>query len=220
LEKIMSILSDREIRELCTGNYSTDIIEPINPELARVITTIDNCGRPMIEPFVGESVRLNDARQKITSYGLSSYGYDIRLADEFKLFSMPCDGRVIDIKNYDEEKVCQSFISPTGVVIPPGGLLLGRTIEYFRIPRSVLGICLGKSTYARVGALVNITPLEPEWEGHLVVEITNGTNLPLKVYPYEGIAQLIFLHGSGCMVSYADRGGKYQNQEGVKGSIL
>lgn len=174
----------------------------------------------MIEPFVEHSVRYNEAGEKITSYGLSSYGYDIRLAPEFKLFDKPNDGRIVDIKNYREEEVC-SYYAGDSIVIPPGGLLLARTIEYFRIPRDVLVTCLGKSTYARVGALVNVTPLEPEWEGHLVVEITNGSGLPLKIYANEGIAQLIFHRGDRpCWTSYKDRGGKYQAQTGITSSRL
>jgi len=162
----------------------------------------------MIEPF-----EPNLVRGKVISFGLSSYGYDIRVADDFKLFT-DIYSAIVDPKNFDE----RSFVDIKGeyCVIPPNSFCLARTIEYFRIPRGVLGICLGKSTYARCGIVVNITPLEPEWEGHLTIEISNTTPLPAKIYAYEGIAQVIFFEADEiCKVSYRDRKGKYQAQRGV-----
>jgi len=162
----------------------------------------------MIEPFVPELVRGG-----VVSYGLSSYGYDIRLADEFRVLS-PGAGRVVDPKDFDPE----NFVDFTGpeCTIPPNSFCLARSIEYFRIPRDVIGICLGKSTYARCGIVVNITPLEPEWEGHLTIGISNTTPLPAKLYAGEGIAQLIFVEAAETTRrSYGDRKGKYQAQKGV-----
>ncbi|MGB9589966.1 MAG: dCTP deaminase [candidate division WOR-3 bacterium] len=162
----------------------------------------------MIEPFVPELVRGG-----VVSFGLSSYGYDIRVADEFKIFTEVWN-TVVDPKNFDN----RSLVDFRGneCVIPPNSFCLARSLEYFRIPRDVLGICLGKSTYARCGIVVNITPLEPEWEGHLTIEISNTTPLPAKVYAGEGIAQLIFLEATEITrCSYGDRKGKYQAQKGV-----
>lgn len=216
------ILSDRAIRELCTGDFVARHTEPVSFErdgsikTERITGEIRNeSGKPMITPFSNKSVKEDEEGNRIISYGLSSYGYDIRLSNEFRLFSRPNDGRVIDPKNSNHDEFSEA-ITADEITIPPGGLLLGRSVESFSIPRDVLVVCLGKSTYARVGALVNVTPLEPEWEGELVIEITNGTNLPLKVYANEGIAQLIFHVGDQeCEVSYKDRGGKYQGQSGV-----
>jgi dCTP deaminase len=162
----------------------------------------------MIEPFVEGSVR-----QGVVSFGLSSYGYDIRVSDEFKIFTN-VNSAVVDPKHF----VPQSFVDFKGPVciIPPNSFVLSRTVEYFRIPRDVLTICVGKSTYARCGLIVNVTPLEPEWEGYLTLEISNTTPLPAKVYANEGIAQLLFISGDGlCEQSYADKKGKYQGQTGV-----
>ena len=162
----------------------------------------------MIEPFV-EAQR----REGCISYGLSSYGYDARVADEFKIFTN-VDSAVVDPKNFDSN----SFVDrKTNVcVIPPNSFALARTVEYFRVPRDVLVICLGKSTYARCGIIVNVTPLEPEWEGFVTLEISNTTPLPAKVYANEGLCQFLFLKGEGpCEVSYADRKGKYMKQTGV-----
>ncbi len=162
----------------------------------------------MIEPFLEKQTRAG-----VISYGLSSYGYDARVADEFKIFTN-VDSAVVDPKRFDEA----SFVSrKTDVcVIPPNSFALARTIEYFRIPRDVLVICLGKSTYARCGLIVNVTPLEPEWEGHVTLEISNTTPLPAKVYANEGLCQFLFLKGDSlCETSYADRGGKYMGQTGV-----
>lgn len=162
----------------------------------------------MIEPFE-EKQR---AEGKI-SYGLSSYGYDARVSDEFMIFTN-VDNACVDPKNFSE----QSFVErKTDVcVIPPNSFALARTVEYFRIPKDVLVVCLGKSTYARCGLIVNVTPLEPGWEGHVTLEISNTTPLPAKVYANEGISQFLFFKGSGdCETSYADRAGKYMGQRGV-----
>jgi dCTP deaminase len=215
-------LCDKSIRELCTGDFVTRYTTPYsfdkhgNVEAEHIVAEIRNeSGKPMISPFENKSIKEDKDGNRIISYGLSSYGYDIRLANEFRLFSRPNDGRVIDPKSSNHDDFSEAIVSDE-VVIPPGGLLLGRSVEEFSVPRDILVVCLGKSTYARVGALVNVTPLEPEWEGHLVIEVTNGTNLPLKLYANEGIAQLIFHVGDReCEVSYKDRGGKYQGQHGV-----
>ena len=162
----------------------------------------------MIEPFVDEQVRAG-----VVSYGLSSYGYDIRVADEFKVFTN-INNTVIDPKDFDP----QSFvdIKKDVCIVPPNSFALARTIEYFRIPRDVLTICLGKSTYARCGIIVNVTPFEPEWEGFVTLEISNTTPLPAKIYANEGIAQVLFFESDeACETSYADRQGKYQGQQGI-----
>ena len=179
----MSILSDRWIREQAQQHG-------------------------MIEPFV-EAQR----REGCISYGLSSYGYDARVADEFKIFTN-IDSSIVDPKNFDSN----SFVDrKTDVcVIPPNSFALARTVEYFRVPRDTLVICLGKSTYARCGIIVNVTPLEPEWEGHVTLEFSNTTPLPAKIYANEGACQFIFLKADTvCETSYRDRSGKYQSQTGV-----
>ena len=179
----MAILSDKWIREAATT-------------------------RDMIEPFV-ESQR----RGGMISYGLSSFGYDARVADEFKIFTN-VDNAVVDPKDF----ASTSFVDrQTDVcVIPPNSFALARTVEYFRIPEDVLVICLGKSTYARCGIIVNVTPLEPEWEGQVTLEFSNTTNLPAKIYANEGVAQMLFFESDEiCETSYKDRGGKYLGQTGV-----
>lgn len=166
----------------------------------------------MIEPFVEKQTKISTEGQVI-SYGVSSYGYDVRSADEFKIFTN-INSAIVDPKNFDPA----SFVDvKTDVcIIPPNSFVLARTVEYFRIPRSVLVICLGKSTYARCGIIVNVTPLEPEWEGHITLEFSNTTNLPAKIYANEGVAQLLFLEADeACGISYKDRNGKYQGQQGV-----
>jgi len=166
----------------------------------------------MIEPFEFDQVRHVDG-QRVISYGTSSYGYDVRCADEFKVFTN-IHSAVVDPKRFDEK----SFVDVKGdaCVIPPNSFALARTVEYFRIPRSVLTICLGKSTYARCGIIVNVTPLEPEWEGHVTLEFSNTTNLPARIYANEGVAQMLFLESDEeCAISYKDRGGKYMGQRGV-----
>ena len=166
----------------------------------------------MIEPFEPNQVKEVNGH-KIVSYGTSSYGYDIRCSDEFKLFTN-INSTIVDPKNFDPNSFVE--VKADYCIIPPNSFALARTVEYFRIPRSVLTVCLGKSTYARCGIIVNVTPFEPEWEGHVTLEISNTTPLPAKIYANEGIAQLIFLKGERvCAVSYADKSGKYQNQRGL-----
>jgi dCTP deaminase len=179
----MSILPDHEIRRL-------------------------SLEQNMISPFV-ESQK----RDGIVSYGLSSFGYDARVAPEFKIFHN-IDSAIVDPKNFSLD----SFVERTTdvCIIPPNSFALARTVEYFKIPRDVLVICLGKSTYARCGIIVNVTPLEPEWEGHVTLEFSNTTPLPAKIYANEGVCQFLFFKGnSPCEVSYADRSGKYMGQTGV-----
>jgi dCTP deaminase len=183
----MSIKSDRWIREMATKHR-------------------------MIEPFEPGQVRQSGGG-KIVSYGVSSYGYDVRCADEFKIFTN-VNSTIIDPKAFDARSFVD-FKGPT-CVIPPNSFALARTVEYFRIPRQVLTICLGKSTYARCGIIVNVTPLEPEWEGHVTLEFSNTTPLPAKIYANEGVAQMLFLESDEvCETSYKDRGGKYMGQQGV-----
>ena len=166
----------------------------------------------MIEPFVESQIRKN-GDQDLISYGTSSFGYDVRCANEFKVFTN-INSAVVDPKNFDES----SFVDLESdiCIIPPNSFALARTVEYFRIPRNVLTICLGKSTYARCGIIVNVTPLEPEWEGHVTLEFSNTTPLPAKIYANEGVAQMVFLESDeDCDESYKDRSGKYQGQTGV-----
>ncbi len=162
----------------------------------------------MIDPFEDRQVR----EGKI-SYGVSSYGYDIRIAGEFKIFTN-VNSTIVDPKNFDE----RSLVSVEGdhCIIPPNSFALARTVEYFRIPRQVLTVCVGKSTYARCGIIVNVTPFEPEWEGYVTLEVSNTTPLPAKIYANEGIAQVLFFESDEeCEVSYADKKGKYQKQKGL-----
>ncbi len=166
----------------------------------------------LIEPFEPGQVREVNG-ERIVSYGTSSYGYDVRCADEFKIFTN-IESAFVDPKAFDES----SFVDKQGdvCVIPPNSFALARTIEYFRIPRNVLTICLGKSTYARCGIIVNVTPLEPEWEGNVTLEFSNTTPLPAKIYANEGVAQMLFFESDEeCEISYKDKGGKYQGQKGV-----
>jgi len=162
----------------------------------------------IIVPFEDRQIR-----EGVISYGLSSYGYDIRVANEFKIFTN-VNSTIVDPKNFDE----QSFVDFKGdvCIVPPNSFALARTVEYFRIPRNVLTICLGKSTYARCGIIVNVTPFEPEWEGFATLEISNTTPLPAKIYANEGIAQVVFFESDEvCEVSYADKKGKYQAQRDI-----
>ena len=166
----------------------------------------------MIEPFEPNQVK-EAGGQRIVSYGTSSYGYDIHCSSEFKVFTN-INATIVDPKVFDEK----SFVDVRAdeCIIPPNSFALARTIEYFRIPRNVLTICLGKSTYARCGIIVNVTPLEPEWEGHVTLEFSNTTPLPARIYANEGVAQVIFIESDEvCETSYRDRGGKYQGQKGV-----
>ena len=166
----------------------------------------------MLEPFEPGQVRESNG-QKIISYGTSSYGYDVRCADEFKIFTNVYS-TTVDPKNFDDASFVD--IKSDVCIIPPNSFALARTVEFFRIPRNVLTICLGKSTYARCGIIVNVTPLEPEWEGHVTLEFSNTTPLPAKIYANEGVAQMLFFESDEvCETSYKDRGGKYQGQMGV-----
>jgi len=166
----------------------------------------------MIEPFIDSQVRSVDSR-KIVSYGLSSYGYDVRVGDRFKVFTN-VHNSIVDPKNFTED----AFVDIEGdeCIIPPNSFALAVSMEYFRIPRNILTLCIGKSTYARCGIIVNVTPFEPEWEGYVTIEISNTTPLPAKIYANEGIAQVLFMEAKEvCEVSYADRAGKYMKQEGI-----
>lgn len=195
-------------------------------------TTVEECLAfvPMIAPFNGELVRKvygpagfgEDQRlseRKIISKGLTSYGYDVSLAEEFKLFTN-VNSAIVDPKRMDDRCLVDAKLHMDDdgakfVILPPNSYLLGRTVEYFHMPRDVLAVCLGKSSYARAGAIVNVTPIEPGFEGHVVIEISNATNLPMKIYAGEGISQFVFFKGEPCKTSYADRGGKYMGQQGI-----
>ena len=185
----MSIKSDKWIREKAVDNK-------------------------MIEPFVDRQMRKVGAAVPYTvSYGLSSYGYDIRVADEFKVFTNIYNS-IVDPKNFKEDSFVE--VKTNICIVPPNSFALARSIEYFRIPRNVLTLCVGKSTYARCGIIVNVTPFEPEWEGYVTLEISNTTPLPAKIYANEGIAQVVFFESAEeCEVSYADRKGKYMKQVGI-----
>jgi dCTP deaminase len=188
----MSIKSDRWIREMAATHR---MIEPFEPQQVRAGAGPDG------------------TMHKLISFGTSSYGYDIRCANDFKIFTN-INSTIVDPKNFDEK----SFVDFKGdvCIIPPNSFALARTVEYFRIPRNVLTICLGKSTYARCGIIVNVTPFEPEWEGFVTLEFSNTTTLPAKIYANEGVAQVLFFESDEvCETSYKDRGGKYQGQMGV-----
>ena len=188
----MSIKSDRWIRRMATEH---EMISPFAPQQVR------------------ESVDASGEVQRAISYGVSSYGYDLRVADEFKVFTN-VHGSVVDPKNFDDRSFVD--IKTDCCISPPNSFALARSIEYFKIPRSVLTVCLGKSTYARCGIIVNVTPFEPEWEGHVTLEISNTTPLPALVYANEGLAQVLFFESDEeCETSYGDRGGKYQGQTGI-----
>ncbi len=167
----------------------------------------------MIEPFADGQVRAAKDGSRVISYGVSSYGYDLRVSDEFKVFTNVFNS-IVDPKGFAED----SFVNVTAdeCIVPPNSFALARSVEYFRIPRNVLTVCLGKSTYARCGIIVNVTPLEPEWEGQVTLEFSNTTNLPAKIYANEGVAQMLFFESDEiCETSYKDRGGKYQGQTGI-----
>ena len=172
--------------------------------------------RGMIEPFTEGQVREVDKQgRKVISYGVSSYGYDMRVAPEFKIFSNVLSA-IVDPKDFDPK----CFVEYEGdvCIVPPNSFALARSVEYFRIPREVLTICVGKSTYARCGIITNVTPFEPEWEGHVTLEISNTTPLPAKIYANEGICQVLFFEADAddiCQISYKDKKGKYQAQTGV-----
>lgn len=209
----MTLMSDHWIREMSRTdtqmfNYGGEVFEKSED------------WNPMIEPFVDGQVKEHveirggePCHDPVISYGLSSYGYDIRCADEFKIFTNVRNS-VVDPKYFDD----QCYVDEQGesCLIPPNSFVLARSLEYIRVPRDVLVVCLGKSTYARSGIVVNVTPLEPEWEGHITLEFSNTTPLPARIYANEGVAQLIFLKGDHpCDISYADRKGKYMGQTGV-----
>ena len=188
LLKLMSIMSDRWIAEMSTKHK-------------------------MISPFVPSQVKLGEDSKKIISYGNSSYGYDARVSNEFKIFTN-IDSAIVDPKNFSDN----SFVNRvTDVcIIPPNSFALARTVEYFKVPEDVLVICVGKSTYARCGIIVNVTPLEPGWEGHVTLEFSNTTPLPAKIYAFEGACQFLFFRGDEkCLTSYSKRNGKYMKQTGV-----
>lgn len=185
---MFSLLNDKQIRDLAINH-------------------------DMINPFVSGQVKYDIIREeKVISYGLSSYGYDMRITDEFLVFSN-LSSKIVDPKNFDSS----CFIRMVGenCIIPPNSFVLAKSDEYFRMPRDVMAICLGKSSYARCGIIINVTPLEPGWEGHLTIEVSNSTPCPVKVYAYEGIGQLVFFKGEECEISYADKQGKYQGQRGI-----
>ncbi|MCX8514215.1 MAG: hypothetical protein RL017_591 [Pseudomonadota bacterium] len=166
----------------------------------------------MIEPFESNQIKQVNGH-KVISYGTSSYGYDIRCANEFKIFTN-INSTIVDPKNFDTKNFVE--INADYCIIPPNSFALARTVEYFKIPRNVLTVCLGKSTYARCGIIVNVTPFEPEWEGHVTLEFSNTTPLPAKIYANEGVAQVLFFESDEiCDVSYKDRHGKYMGQKGV-----
>lgn len=226
----MSIMSDRWIKEQCgqflirnTGQENNQeiywsqkhnpMIEPFEPGQIRYHATKINpthVGLTPNGPELGGTAEL----ERVISYGTSSFGYDIRCADEFKVFTN-INSTMVDPKNFDDK--CFVDVKGQGYcIIPPNSFALARTVEYFRIPRDVLTVCLGKSTYARCGIVVNVTPFEPEWEGYVTLEFSNTTPLPAKIYANEGCAQVLFFKGNEpCEVSYKDRGGKYQGQVGI-----
>lgn len=217
----MPIKSDKWIRMMCDNDPNVRAMVAAPTGMARL-------NGPMIEPFEPRQVKEtfdrfpsstgeDDSPRKVISYGLSSYGYDIRCSNEFKVFTNIYT-TVVDPKNFDSKCFVDVDASKNGgvCVIPPNSFALARTMEYFRIPRNVLTVCLGKSTYARCGIIVNVTPFEPEWEGYVTLEFSNTTPLPAKIYAGEGCAQVLFFESDEvCDVSYADRKGKYQGQTGV-----
>jgi len=171
----------------------------------------------MIDPFFDHLVRHDANGNKIVSYGLSSFGYDIRVANEFKVFTN-VHSSIVDPKNFREDTFVD--VITDACIIPPNSFALARSVEYFRIPRNILAFCIGKSTYARCGIIVNVTPFEPGWEGYVTIEISNTTPNPAKIYAFEGIAQVVFFEGEACEVSYADRKGKYMCQVGIVGPAV
>lgn len=217
----MSIKSDKWIRMMCDQDPKVRARVPAPTGMRRL-------DGPMIEPFESNQVREvndrfpsstgeDDFPRKVISYGLSSYGYDIRCSNEFKVFTN-INTTVVDPKNFDPNCFVDVDANKNGgvCVIPPNSFALARTMEYFRIPRNILTVCLGKSTYARCGIIVNVTPFEPEWEGYVTLEFSNTTPLPAKIYAGEGCAQVLFFESDEeCEVSYSDRKGKYQGQTGV-----
>lgn len=197
----MSILNDLQIQELCQAKTDGDSWLPA-----------------MIEPFTPHQVK-TAGETKILSYGLSSFGYDVRLDEDFTIFHN-ANSLIIDPKRFDKRCMVKPelLVDDDGsryIIVPPNSYVLGHTVEYFRIPRDIVVVAVGKSTLARTGAIVNVTPIEPGFEGNVVIEISNATPLPMKIYANEGVAQFLFFEGEPCNVSYADRGGKYQGQTGL-----
>ncbi len=225
----MTILHDKAIEALCTP------VDDLTRFKYQKITLLEKQGlvstykvddeimgndKPMISPFVAELVRKDSTGAKLISYGLSSMGYDVRLSNDVKIFTN-ANSTVIDPMVHDDNNFVQAEIKKTDIgldyfIIPPNSYALGHTLETFSVPRDVIILCLGKSTYARAGAIINTTPIEPGFEGQVVIEIANGTPSPMRVYTEGGIAQFVFMRGmEPCEVSYADRGGKYQGQTGL-----
>lgn len=203
----MTIKSDKWIRRMAVKH---GMIEPFEPGQVRLRKTMVP---RLADSGPGLDFVFIEGEQPIVSYGTSSFGYDVRCAPEFKVFTN-INSVVIDPKHFDED----SFVNVTGdtCIIPPNSFALARTVEHFRIPRNVLVLCVGKSTYARCGIIVNVTPLEPEWEGHVTLEFSNTTPLPARIYANEGVAQMLFFESDEpCETSYRDRGGKYQGQRGI-----
>lgn len=209
-ESWVGITDTQEVLDDLVRRYHAMVIEP------GMLTD----WQPMISPFEFSQVRVRDDQEKVISYGTSSYGYDVRLADKFKIFTN-INSQIIDPKRFDPKCLVDGEVLTDDwgdqyVILPPNSYLLGHTMETFVIPKNVMIVCLGKSTYARSGAIVNVTPIEAGFEGVVVIEVSNSTNLPLKIYVGEGIAQFLFFEAEEfCAVSYKDRGGKYQNQIGI-----
>jgi len=206
----MSILPDHWIRRQALNHK---MIEPFVDNQVRAVGISEEMPAVATGHLPGKASKAASKSEGVISYGLSSYGYDARVSEEFKIFTN-VDNALVDPKNFS----ATSFVERNTEVciIPPNSFALARTVEYFKIPRDVLVICLGKSTYARCGIIVNVTPLEPEWEGHVTLEFSNTTPLPAKIYANEGACQFLFLKGDSlCEVSYADRAGKYMKQKGV-----
>lgn len=219
----MSVLSDISINDLCGGGVLQDVLR--NRRMIVPSTPVIN---GMIEPFYNHSIKTEnrvaaDGSLRVVdvfSYGLSSYGYDVRLAEVLEIFTninnVSGDAKRSSSGNKVQAEILTDEFGGRFAWLPAGGFMLGYTMEYFRLPRDLLVICLGKSSYAREGIIVNVTPLEPEWEGNVVIEISNTSGVPQKIYVEEGISQFLFIKGDRpCHTSYADRGGKYQGQRGI-----
>jgi len=210
-----SYLSEEEIKEQISNNLKNHQDKAFASGIVdyRPLTQEEKDSfKPMISPFMDKQVRIDEQGNKVISYGLGSYGYDLRISDEFKIFSN-INSLIVDPKNFDDK----SFVDHKGpyCIIPPNSFALARTVEYFNMPRDVSGVVLGKSTLARIGISCLATPAEAGWSGELVLEFANTTPLPAKIYAWEGAAQMLFFRGEPCEVSYADRSGKYQGQTGI-----
>lgn len=211
------LMSDNWIRQQCLGDHEMSIAEA-----AEVLRTRPDDWKPMIEPFVENMIRdqiinentTDETVEGVISYGLGSYGYDARIGKTFKLFTN-IHGTIVDPKQKNEKNFVEVVVDKF-ILIPPNSYALGHTLEYFRMPKDVTALCIGKSTYARSGIIINATPIEAGFEGEIVIEISNATSLPVKVYAGEGIAQFLFFKGDQpCKITYGDRNGKYQGQRGV-----